>query len=54
MSPFGSGKPNMEEEKPKFKKPNLEWKMRTINGITYVFGEGNPREVEPEIDILNP
>ena len=45
MSPFGSGKPLTEEEKPVFKKPNLEWKTRTINGITYVFGEGNPKEV---------
>ncbi len=43
MSPFGSGKPLTEEEKkPEFKKPNTEWKTRTLSGITYVFGEGNP------------
>ncbi len=29
----------------KFKKPNTEWKSRTLSGITYVFGEGNPKEV---------
>jgi hypothetical protein len=46
MSPFGSGKPLTEvEKKPKFQKPNTEWKTRTISGVTYVFGEGNPREV---------
>ncbi len=47
MSPFGSGKPleEVKEEKPKFQKPNTEWKTRTLSGITYVFGEGNPREV---------
>jgi len=52
MSPFGSGKPLKEEEEQlRFKKPNLEWKTRTINGLTYVFGEGNPKEVEPKIDM---
>lgn len=47
MSPFGSGKPLTEGEEKKrlFQKPNTEWKSRTINGITYVFGEGNPAEV---------
>jgi hypothetical protein len=48
MSPFGSGKPLTEEEnekKPVFKKPNTEWKARTINSITYRLGEGNPTEV---------
>ena len=45
MSPFGSGKPLEEEKKPEFKKPNTEWKTRTLSGITYVFGEGNPKEV---------
>ena len=46
MSPFGSGKPLEEaEKKPEFKKPNTDWKTRTLNGITYVFGEGNPKEV---------
>ena len=28
-----------------FRKPNTEWKTRTLSGITYVFGEGNPKEV---------
>jgi hypothetical protein len=46
MSPFGSGKPLEEgEKKLEFKKPNMEWKTRTLSGITYVFGEGNPKEV---------
>lgn len=47
MSPFGTGKPleEIKEEKRKFVKPNTEWKTRTISGIAYVFGEGNPREV---------
>jgi hypothetical protein len=45
ISPFGSGKPLTEEKKPEFKKPNTEWKTRTLSGITYVFGEGNPKEV---------
>jgi hypothetical protein len=45
MSPFGSGKPLTEEKKPEFKKPNTEWKTRTLSGITYVFGEGNPKGV---------
>jgi hypothetical protein len=42
VSPFGSGKPLAEEPKQKFQKPNTEWKARTINGITYRQGEGNP------------
>jgi hypothetical protein len=45
VSPFGSGKPMTEEPKSKFQKPNTEWKSRTISGVTYVFGEGNPKEV---------
>jgi hypothetical protein len=53
MSPFGSGKPLTEEEKPKFQKPNLKWKTRTISGVTYVFGEGNPKEVAlPESEMI--
>jgi hypothetical protein len=47
QSPFGSGKPMTEEPKPKFQKPNTEWKSRTINGITYRFGEGNPADATP-------
>ena len=47
MSPFGTGKPLEEEKKPKvkFQKPNTQWKTRILSGVTYVFGEGNPREV---------
>lgn len=48
MSPFGSGKPLTEEEKEleaTSKHPNTEWPTRTISGVTYVFGEGNPKEV---------
>lgn len=42
MSPFGRGAPLTEESVSKLKKPNTEWNTRTINGITYGFGEGNP------------
>jgi hypothetical protein len=46
VNPFQSGTTECEsEEKPKFQKPNTEWKTRTISGVTYVFGEGNPKEV---------
>ncbi len=46
VNPFLSGKVDCRNaENPKFKKPNTEWKTRTINGISYVFGEGNPKEV---------
>jgi len=50
MSPFGSGKPLEEEKKTEFKKPNTEWKTRQVTlkdgrTLTYVFGEGNPKEV---------
>ena len=51
MSPFSSGKPLTEEEyKPVFRKPNIEWKTRQValndgRTLTYVFGEGNPKEV---------
>ncbi len=47
MSPFGSGKPLTEEPKLNFQKPNTVWKDRTINGITYRFGEGNPAGATP-------
>ena len=48
MSPFGSGKPLEErEQKSVFQKPNTEWKTRTLSGITYVFGEGNPVGATP-------
>jgi hypothetical protein len=53
MSPFGSGKPLTEEEnekKPVFKKPNIEWKTRTLSGITYVFGEGDPKSVHEKFE----
>ena len=54
MSPFGSGKPLTEEEKkPEFKKPNTEWKTRTLNGITYVFGEGNPTGIAMTLDQID-
>ncbi|MBX9809799.1 hypothetical protein K2X92_05405 [Candidatus Gracilibacteria bacterium] len=55
-NPFQTGTTNTGEgtkpETPKpqptkvvFQKPNTEWKSRTLSGITYVFGEGNPKEV---------
>jgi hypothetical protein len=51
MSPFGSGKPLEEgEKKLEFKKPNTEWKTRTLSGITYVFGEGNPASVLEKLE----
>lgn len=51
-NPFESGTSVPEEKvvnKPVFKKPNTEWKARTLSGITYVFGEGNPKEVAPKL-----
>ena len=45
VNPFSGSTDCKKEEKPKFHKPNTEWKTRTLSGITYVFGEGNPREV---------
>jgi hypothetical protein len=44
VSPSSTGTAN------KFKKPNTEWKSRTLSGITYVFGEGNPKEVALDIN----
>ncbi|MBX9809546.1 hypothetical protein K2X92_04120 [Candidatus Gracilibacteria bacterium] len=45
-NPFQTGTTSTgETTKPEFKKPNTEWKTRTLSGITYVFGEGNPKEV---------
>jgi hypothetical protein len=52
MSPFGSGKPLTEEQKQEFKKPNTEWKSRSVtlsDGRTlyYEFGKGNPVGADP-------
>lgn len=55
MSPFGSGKPLEERSQSGdivFKKPNTEWKERTITlndgrRVTYRFGEGNPEGADP-------
>lgn len=52
MSPFGSGKPLEEEKKPEFKKPNTEWKSRSVtlsDGRTlyYELGKGNPSGADP-------
>ena len=33
-----------------FQMPNTEWKTRTLSGITYVFGEGDPKEVQPKFE----
>lgn len=50
-NPFQTGDTHTgEAQKPAiqkvvFQKPNTEWKTRTLSGITYVFGEGNPKEV---------
>ncbi len=52
VNPFSGSTDCKKEEKPKFQKPNTEWKTRTLSGIIYVFGEGNPREVQPKIDEL--
>lgn len=43
-NPFGSGSPQTETPISNFQMPNTEWKTRTISGITYVFGEGNPEK----------
>ncbi len=53
QSPFSSGTPVVSESKedssPNIPQPNTLWetKTRQINGktVTYVFGEGNPKEV---------
>lgn len=51
---FGTGKSNSDEiQKLEFKKPNIEWKPRTLSGITYRFGEGNPNEVMPRFENLH-
>lgn len=55
MNPFGSGKP-IEKESPQklvFRMPNTEWKTRTLSGITYEFGKGNPKEVVPKLKDYN-
>jgi hypothetical protein len=31
---------------PIFHQPILEWGTRTLSGITYIFGEGNPKEIQ--------
>jgi hypothetical protein len=50
MSPFGSGKPLTEEARLIFKQPSTEWRTRTLSGITYVSGEGNPSEIQSRLD----
>jgi hypothetical protein len=53
MSPFGSGKPLETSTNTRvFKKPNTEWKARTITlkdgrTLTYEFGKGNPIGADP-------
>jgi hypothetical protein len=45
-NPFATGTTSSGNiKKLEFVKPNTEWKTRTLSGITYVFGEGNPKEV---------
>ncbi len=58
QSPFSSGTPVVSESKedssPNIPQPNTLWetKTRQINGktVTYVFGEGNPKEVALSAD----
>lgn len=47
ISPFGKGKPITEDLSPAgiFHMPNTNWKTRTLSGIIYEFGKGNPKEV---------
>lgn len=50
-SPFDRSSPGMQAPKLIFKRPNVDWPARQVtlkNGmtITYVFGEGDPKEVE--------
>jgi len=60
QSPFSSGTPVVSESKedssPNIPQPNTLWetKTRQINGktVTYVFGEGNPKEVALTGDAL--
>lgn len=49
-SPLPSPHPEKTVSKLVFQKPNTEWKTRTLSGITYVFGEGNPKEVAVPMD----
>lgn len=55
-NPFQTGDTNIGEvqkiaiQNEVFQKPNTEWKTRTLSGITYVFGEGNPKEVALDED----
>lgn len=48
MSPFGNGPTFIEIEPKKFRKPSTQWATKTVNGVSYVFGEGNPKEVAPK------
>ncbi|MBX9808972.1 hypothetical protein K2X92_01105 [Candidatus Gracilibacteria bacterium] len=44
--------PKPQTTKVVFQKPNTEWKSRTLSGITYVFGEGNPKEVALSVETM--
>ena len=54
VNPFSGAIDCKKEEKPKFHKPNTEWKTRTLNingqWLTYEFGKGNPAGAEPLSD----
>lgn len=45
FSPFDRPSIGMQPPTLEFKPPNTEWQARTISGVTYVFGEGDPKEV---------
>lgn len=54
-SPFDRSSPVMQAPKLIFKRPNLDWPARqvTLNDgrtLIYIFGNGNPKEVEPNRD----
>ncbi len=52
-NPFATGTTSSGNiKKLEFVKPNTEWKTRTLSGITYVFGEGNPKEVALDVNQL--
>lgn len=54
VNPFSGATDCKKEEKPKFVKPNTEWKTRTLNingkWITYEFGKGQPEGAKPLSD----
>ena len=52
-SPFASGSSfsgSTDSGATVFHMPNTEWKTKTLSGITYIFGDGNPAGVAMSLD----